>query len=360
MTDKLMDTFNRDRQLWDSCALSYEKSIVAGHPDVTAYEAFEEDFLDRLLLHLIRECNRRIYLFDIGCGSGRLHLRYGLKTATKESLSKEDANRLEYTRAIHHLSAFDPYLANGLSSIHGIDFSAEMIKLAKAKLMSAGLEILMGNKLTFEEGSAFDLAPLKDDPLPVLVTVCNSIGVMQGSQGAMELFQSLRRAVDKTGGIAIISAYRKEAVQTFGLGNYESTMNVSGQPFWLTPDTFASPDYLQIPLNYKRAYDTASNIVVDVFDREGNLVKKKHILTRDEESVRETVETGHIRTHSGYESNWYSFNQFEQWIDEYWPDGNTYHFAGREFDVLRAEPTQIAILDSGGLLKSFFERYCKQ
>ena len=44
----------RDRRVWNDCAGTYEERIVCGHPDVLAYESFEEDFLDRVLAFLAR------------------------------------------------------------------------------------------------------------------------------------------------------------------------------------------------------------------------------------------------------------------------------------------------------------------
>lgn len=332
MERTLTRRYVRDREVWNKCAQVYERQVVAGHPDIAAYEAFEEDFLDALLCHLATSQPRPIVLYDIGCGSGRLHLRYGRLMAAGASP-----------------------LAERLSSVGGLDFSAEMISLARAKLSENGLAQLEPDRLWFVEGSAFDLDPMPDTPLPVLVSLCNSIGVMQGPPGAASLFQSMRRAVETAGGIALISAYRRRAVPTHALGNYESTMDVSGQPRWLSPGDYASPEYMQVPKAYKRAYDPTPSIEVDVFKRSGEAVCAGWRLERDPDAVAEVVRTGHIRTYSDYESRWYSFEQFGGWIEAHWRGLPTYHLAGASLDVFRAAPAQFALLDAGGLLRGFFE-----
>ncbi len=328
----------RDREVWDSCAPSYEDRIVHGHPDVQAYLGFEDDLIDRLLIYLVRDCGRRVRLHDVGCGSGRLHLRYG------RQLAPGGEERTE------------PALATGLEAVWGVDFSAQMLELARRKLVAAGLEPLLGSRLLLEEGSAFDLPALAADPLPVAVTLCNTIGVMQGPTGAARLFAALRRAVG-AGGIALVSCYQREAVEGFALGNYESTLDVSGQPRWLTPADTATSAHLQVPRHYKRAYDPSSTIAVDVFDRSGRLVEAGRLLTRDAKLVRATLRTGHIRTHSDYESRWYSFRQLDRWIAEHWSGVQTHHVRGAALDELRGRPAQLAFLDGSGLLAGFFRRY---
>lgn len=166
----------------------------------------------------------------------------------------------------------------------------------------------------------------------------------------------MRRAVENTGGIAIISAYRRDAIPGFALGNYESTMDASGQPVWLTPDTYAAPAFKQIPQNYKQAYDSSDQILVDVYDADANLVKKDHLLRRDPEITAQTIQTGNIRTHHEYESHWYDTEQFRTWIDATWPIDKSWHIAGSKLDALRAAPVQLAVLDSGNHLKPFFNR----
>ncbi len=356
MSELLEEAYARDQKVWDACASVYEDRIVGGHPDVTAYEAFEEDLLDRILLHLAREHGGTFALHDIGCGSGRLHLRYALKTVDAASLGEDEARRIGFIRGANPAYTPDAVLARCMPIISGIDFSEEMLQIAREKIRAAGLGRMLGDRLVFEHGSAFELEPLASEPLPVVVSVCNSVGVMQGPGGAIELFKSIRRAVERAGGIGIISGYRREAVRGFALGNYESTMDVCGQPRWLEPDTYASHRYTQVPRCYKLARDRDPSVVVDVYDSDGKPVKNGHVLTRDARRVDQTVETGHIRTHSDYESHWYSFELFDEWIAAHWSGVNAYHIAGVELDALRAEPAQIAVLDPNALLRELFER----
>jgi len=357
MDKQLGQAQQRDMNVWESCWHSYEEQVVCGHPDIVAYEAFEEDLLDRLLLYLVRERGRSVQLFDVGCGSGRLHLRYGLKTVNDAELDPDSAEKLRRARQSLPGCEYDPLLARRLRSVGGLDFSERMIELGRNKLVSAGLGALINSRLFFTVGSAFELGPLKKYPLPVVVSLCNSIGVMQGPAGAAELFKTMRRAVEAGGGIALISGYLQEAVQAFALSNYESTMNVCGQPLWLEPDTYAGPGYTQVPRAYTRAHGAQQTIDVDVFDRKGRLIKHNFTLQRNKAAVKEVIKTGHIQMHTDYESYWYSADQFDAWIDEYWPKGMTYHLIGKSIDALRAEPVQLAILDVGGRLKRLLERW---
>lgn len=340
-----------DRKLWDACAGDYEQAIVLGHPDVLAYEAFEEDLLDRILAYLIRDCQAPVRLLDVGCGSARLHLRYGLKTKAPEMspAAPDEMTPQQY--------AYDPALAEGLRWIGGMDFSEAMVQLGRRKLAAAGLETSAAGGLALWQASAFDLEAMVCDEVPVAVSVCNSVGVMQGPEGAQRLFKSMRRVVERSGGIAIISGYRRDAVASHALGNYESTMHVSGQPLWLTPETYAGPEYRQIPAAYKRAWDQDDSICVRVFDRDGGLVCPEHHLTRIPEQVRDTIATGHIRMHSGYESRWYATEQYQQWIAGCWPANTGRLVLGEQLDTLRAHPVQLAVLDLENRLAGFWRRH---
>ena len=347
--------YEHDRNLWDTCAAAYENAIVQGHPDVTAYEHFEEDLLDRILLYLIRDCRHDVHLYDVGCGSGRLHLRYGLKSFEHNGDHPSSAIAA-YHQSSHNEFQFSPWLASGLKRVGGLDFSGEMLALAARKLDAAGLGPFLKERFYFEQGSAFDLEPFPGKPLPLVVTLCNSIGVMQGPEGAREVFRAMRRAVEQAGGIALISAYRREAVRDYALGNYESTLEASGQPVWLRPDTYARPCYQQQPRMYKRAYSPSDRLEVDVYTVEGGLEHRGFHLQRDPEATRKAITTGHIQTHTGYESYWYSFAQFEAWIKEFWPSNRSWHLVGSALDKLRAAPAQLAILDTENKLEFFFER----
>jgi len=350
----LQTQYEHDKSVWDACAQAYESAIVLGHPDVTAYEHFEEDLLDRILVYLIRDSGRCVHLHDVACGSGRLHLRYGLKSLDPSSRDPESvACRLQ---TMHANFQYSPSIAPGLKRVSGIDFSGEMLALARRKLKGAGLADLLDARLFFEQGSAFDLAPFPDEPLPVVVTLCNSIGVMQGLEGACKLFQAMRRSVEAAGGVAIISGYCNEAARDFALGNYESVLDACGQPDWLEPATFASRDYQQRPHAYKRAYDGGDTLVVGVYDNNNAPVKPGHVLRRMPERVAETIATGHIRTYYEYESHWYSSEQFRAWISEWWDEKASWHIAGSDLDALRAAPAQLAIYDPADRLRPFFKR----
>lgn len=346
--------YEHDKNIWNACAADYERTIVHGHPDVTAYESFEEDFLDRLLLYLMREYNCAIHLYDVGCGSGRLHLRYGLKSLHPDTIPGDAiARSLQNT---HKAFQYNPLFASKLKRVGGLDFSSRMLELAETKLRHAGLADSIGDKLYLEQGSAFELQPFPAKPLPVAVNLCNGIGVMQGPEGARKVFQAMRRAVESADGIAVISAYRRERISDFALGNYESTMDVSGPPVWLEPETYASQEYCLRPRTYKRAYDTDIDVVTDVYNTHGAPIRKGVVLKRNPAAVFKTIKSGHIKTHHGYESHWYAFSQFREWILEYWPAEYAWHFPGSSLDKLRAAPAQLAVLDAGNRLGDFFER----
>lgn len=357
MIPELAAIHERDRRIWDACAESYETHIVGGHPDVMAYEAFEEDLLDHLLIHLIRDRRTPVHLFDVCCGSARLHLRYGLKTASLDALEPEDRERVARCRTLQPAVRYEPALAEGLRTIGGIDFSTRMTDLAREKLVRAGLGGWLDERLTLVNGSAFDVQPLPADPVPVAVSVCNSVGVIQGPTGAVELFKSMRRLVEGAGGIALISGYRGEAVASHALGNYESTLNVSGQPRWLRPDTYAGPGTVLIPHAWKRAWDPDPVLRVDVLDEQQSRIAANVRLERDPAAVAETVATGHIRTYRDYESHWYPAAQFREWAETLWPAERSYYIEGRTLDAVRGAPAQLALFDAGNRLPALLGRW---
>lgn len=351
----LKKKYEQDRITWDDCAETYEKHIVGGHPDILAFENFEEDFLDRLLYHLAEQQDRLIKLMDIGCGSGRLHIRYGNKMTKVLSELQSDLHLAE-AKENNADFAYDPIIACKLHEVWGIDFSKEMIRLAESKLSLAGLNDQRSAKLNFEQGSAFELEVEPNDILPVAICLVNSIGVMQGPKGARALFKSMRRAVEKAGGIAIISCYQQEYLQSYGLGQYESTLDVSGQPWWTTPDTYASEKFKQVAREYKRAHSNNKELVVDVFNKKGHKVKAGHVLKRDLLKTAEVLKTGHIKTYSNYESNWYNFEHIEELARTLWSD-DAYHFKTKELDRLRAEPAQMAVFDGGDHVRELFRKW---
>jgi SAM-dependent methyltransferase len=352
--EDLKQRYERSRQAWNECASVYEQQIVCGHPDIHAFECFEEDLLDHILIHLCNSQPRPVKLIDVGCGSGRLHLRYGAKALGDRGL--EEDHPLHTLRRARPDLTFDSSLQRGMIEVWGIDFSAEMISLAERKVERAALRKGPNLHLSFETGSAFDLSPEPPDALPVSVCLVNSIGVMQGPEGARKLFKAMRRSVEAANGVAIISCYQGEYVRSYGLGQYESTLDVSGQPCWLTPNTHAQDGHRLVARAYKRAYSPSPILVVDAYDTRGQLIEEDVVLERNPGLTDWTIETGKIRTYTDYESHWYSFDQVRQWVREIWPSASQ-HFETRRLDPLRAEPAQMAILDPGGHLDEPLRRW---
>lgn len=343
----------KSRTIWDECADSYEEQIVSGHPDIVGLEAFEEDYIDALLRFLIDRDTYPISLMDIGCGSGRLHLRYLIKTAKALHSDSGLANLISnMTKNASNLK-YDPIIAKGLSEVWGIDFSSRMLALAKEKMV---VKSTLQNplKCTFVEGSAFEIAPADKGSLPVSVCLINTIGIMQSPE---LVFKAMRRQVEAAGGIACIFCYKKESVKAYGLSNYESTLDVSGQPKWLIPADYAGNKYKMIARKYKLAHSTDPELMVDVFNTNMEPVEKNFLLKRDPAIVDMTLQSGHIQTYSGYESHWYSFNRVETWINKFWQGrGTTYHLDAKTLDSVRAEPEQIAIFDPENHLDGFIQR----
>lgn len=334
--------YEHDRTIWENCADTYERQIVRGHPDVTGYEAFEHSFIDRLAVHLIRDCGKNIHCYDFGCGSGRIHtlLAPMLFSASSPFPKNSDGN------------------TGHLVHVGGIDFSEQMIQLAHQNLSEHGLQHLCPDFLSFDIGSAFNVPSYKGDATPFAVSVCNSIGVMQGPEGAKKLFSVMGRFVRERKGIALISCYQCEAVEDFALSNYESTMDVCGQPVWLTPRIqLPSSDSTPVPRCYKRAYSREEDIIVDIYDHENKPVKKNVSLTRDPERVRNVIATGEIDSFNGYHSHWYSTSQVKEWMNTYWNDGALWHISGGTLDRLRGEPAQLALVDYSGGFSSLASRW---
>jgi SAM-dependent methyltransferase len=346
--------YDEDKDIWDSCAEIYEEKIVRGHPDIAMMEDFEESLLDAILRCVAEKTSRPIKLFDLGCGSGRLHIRYGAKTTSIKELPddhpvsqlKEHKPELEY----------DPVLEQRLGEIEGVDFSQKMINLAEAKVDEYCINDTSSVEFTLTRGSAFEVEHNGREYLPVAVCLINSIGVMQDEAGAARLFEAMRNVVEDAGGVALISCYRKSYLPYYGLGQYESTLTVSGQPVWLVPDTYAGDKYVLEARRYKRAYSGDNTVVADVYSEDGDKIEEGFILCRDPEAVAETVRDGRIRTHSGYNSRWYSFNRMNEWIEGFWA-GDRYHIESKELDVIRAEPGQLAIMDCERNLGKLFERW---
>jgi hypothetical protein len=331
--DSLEHQYNHDHSIWEACAATYERQIVHGHPDVTEYENFEHSVIDRLVIHLTRDCGLDLYCYDFGCGSGRIHTFLAPKCFSGMTEPPDAETAVQRGHIIH---------------IGGIDFSEQMIRLAHENCTGAGLGKLIPEYLSFDIGSAFNVAPYSGEHTPLAVSVCNSIGIMQGEEGARKLFATMRNYVTVQRGIAMISCYRREAVKDFALGNYESTMDVSGQPAWLIPLTYSGKEFTLVPHQYKRAYDTNPKIIVDVLDAQKLPVKNNVVLERDPTAVEKAIDSGTIDTLSGYHSRWYETNQVKIWMKEFWSDGTLWYIEGRKLDQLRGAPAQLAIVDYNG------------
>ncbi|MDO9580461.1 MAG: class I SAM-dependent methyltransferase [Bacteroidales bacterium] len=326
MGKSLQLKYQSDRKVWDNCAITYEDQIVSGHPDVVAYEKFEENFLDKVCLYLDKNYESSLKIIDVGCGSGRLHVRYG-----------------KYVKI--------PSIEN----VTGVDFSEKMLEIARLKLKQEGIEGLSCPVLEFEQGSAFNLQPETATVLPVAVNLINSLGVMQGEKGAQELFKAMRRCVEHAGGIAIISCYQKAFVKQYALPQYESTLNVCGQPAWLKPDTFASKKYILKPKYFKRANEDELSLEVEVYEN-NRLIIPSFLLYRDNKLTEQVIKSGKIKTYSDYESNWYSFSQIEDWMKRHWNGLPMYHIPTQAIDPENAEAGQLAILDINNILKEFISK----
>jgi SAM-dependent methyltransferase len=345
----------KDRAIWDHCSRQYEKRIVGGHPDVHAYETFEETVVDHLLAHLVRCEIGQLSVIDLGCGSGRLLLRLGAQTTGPEKADAEAGVLLEAARQNHPGLAWVPSLEGRLHSITGIDFSRSMLELAREKLAAAGLH----HHVDFEYirllyGSAF--APVTRAPgtFPLVVCLVNSIGVMQGVEGARKLFQAIFRIVQREG-VGLISCYRRENVRSHGLGQYESTMDVSGPPIWLESDRYDLKKDRFVPLAYRRYDESADGIEAAVFDADGRLKKERHFLRRIPSLVEKAVESGEIRTHQGYESRWYSEDEIRALTAEFWGEAG-WHMPGAALDPLRARAAQLAWCDPTGQARQWIEQ----
>jgi hypothetical protein len=96
---------------------------------------------------------------------------------------------------------------------------------------------------------------------------------------------------------------------------------------------------------------------VDAFDRKGLLVTTGAKWKRNPYAVPKTVRIGYIQAH--YESYWHSWDQRQEWMNASWPVGGAYHLDGRQTNVLRAEPVQLAILNSGNHLEGFCRHLLK-
>ena len=73
-----------------------------------------------------------------------------------------------------------------------------------------------------------------------------AIGVMQGKAGAVELFQTMQRAVEASDGMALMRGYCKEAVACFAVETCGPVMYLCAQSLWLKPDRYPVSGHILI------------------------------------------------------------------------------------------------------------------
>ncbi len=342
---------------WEAPGIAVEDDMAAEHPAIASMLAFEHEFMDRLLHHVASQSSGRIELVDIGCGIGRLHYRYGIKTADPRSASLSDSIRLERIRSKDPSLAFDPDLAARLARVSGVDFSAHQLSRVEGRLVEAGLSNMLRSRLLMRTGSIQSLQLQFPETMPLVVSMCNSIGLFPSPNGAAALFRSVRRMVEPSKGMAVISAFRRGAVATHALPLYESLIHLFGQARWLHPGEFVGMRYRQKAQRHKSVRDPDQTVVVDVYDCDGNLVKEQHTLTRIPDEVAKAVGTGHIRTVGDYHTHWYGEEQVAAWMQEHWAGLRHYHLAGKRLDPERGEAIQLAVLDASGLFDGLLESW---
>jgi SAM-dependent methyltransferase len=344
LRSNLVKKEKQDRRNWIRCAEAYERQIVSGHPDIHGYERFEEDFIDRLLLNLLPRSDRRVALTDFGCGSGRVLLRVGSQCVDRAILSEKDLSLLNQRTFEHPELAWNPLFNERINSLCGIEFSSPMINIAKNKIRTAGLGVLMkSQKIRFVVGSAFETRKVTKGVLPLDICLMNSIGVMQGVTGAKKLIRLIYRRACQYRGIGIISFYQRESLETCGLQQYESTMEVSGLPDWIDSGNLPVGGYKFRNKSFQRGLNSDPVLFSDVFRRNGRKIASVAFL-RDVKKVQKTIQTGIIRTSTGYESHWYGWNQVEEWVRVLSLKG-VLHVKGKWLDPLRAHPLQLLIVD---------------
>ncbi|MBU1099301.1 MAG: class I SAM-dependent methyltransferase [Bacteroidetes bacterium] len=329
MSINLDKQVNRDILLWDNIADESEKSVLSGHPDIIAYENFEEQLLDKILMELTEKGNKPIKLVDICTGAGRIPEHYHNKIMNEEF----------------------PF---NLNHIHGIDISKRALEMAESKLSGMDEDIVKRLNMTFELGSAFDLKEENDLSIPILVNLNNSIGTLQGYEGAQQLFISMRKAVEKANGIGIISCYSNNYIEDYALNIYESAMQVTGQPQWLEPTNYTSSEYKMLPKELKAFGNLSKDTYCDIYDQNGLLAEEDYKLTRAPTKVRAVNITGNIKTYRGYSSMWYSPLIINQWINSHWNGCKTYYIETKDLDEKLAPFGQLAILDCGNHLNNIF------
>jgi SAM-dependent methyltransferase len=343
----------QSKKLWDEQTDLYEEDTIDcnGQPDIIRYQNFEYDLMDKVLSLVLknRDVNRKITLIDFGCGSGKLHIRYGCKMIDSDDISDpDDRKKLNRLRRSMFGLQYDEHFKNGMDRIIGIDFSENMIDLAKIKTHSAGLTQDLDSKLIFKQGYVHEFDMDVGDTIPIVACMINTIGIMQGVEGARKAIWAMERIIGKDG-LGVISMYRKDKVEKYALCRYESVMESDGQPIWLIPIVHAEKDVIIKPKAYKTALHDTDTLPAMIFCSGGNAPIQTMIFRRDPNIVKETVETGVIRTHTGYYSKWYSREEMEDILSDIF--GTSYKIVDAEkFDYLRGEVGQIAFVGNLNLI----------
>lgn len=297
MRENLKREENRDILYCDNVASEKEESTVNDHPDIIAYGNFEEQLLDKIMLEITERENKPINLVDI---------------------------------------------------------SKRTLEIAESKLSGMNEEIVKRLNMSFELGSASNLEEGNNLSIPILVSLNNSIGTLQGPEEAQQLFISMRNAIEEVNGIGIISCYSKNYFEDYALNIYESVMQVTGQPVWLEPSNFTSSEFKLICKKYKTFGDLSTDTYCDIYDQDGLLVEENYKLTRAQTKVRAIKISGNIKTYRGYSSMWYSPLIIKQWINSHWNDCKTYYIETKDLDEKLAPFGQLAIIDCGNHLNNIF------
>ena len=323
---KVNQWIKSDTDFWNSKADAYDKDIVKGHPDIVAFENFEMLLVDDILKEIAKKNDAPIKLIDLCTGTGRIFE--------------------------HYLSMPENKYPEALTSIHGIDISQRALEISGKKINE--LKSNRDIKTSLEQRSVLDLEIEPDSSIPVFVNLNNAIGNLQGPDGAEQLFKRINELVKKTNGIAIISCFLREYIEQYALNQYESTMQVYGQPNWLESNSYTSRENTITSKETKVKGDSSTKITCDILGKDNEILEEDLTLQRSPSKTRAVVLTGNIKTHLGYSTMWYSDSIIEQWIKKYWSEFTTYHIFTRDLDQERAEFGQLAIIDGNNYLEKFF------
>jgi len=344
--DDLMEREGQERALWESCAKSYEDLIVQGHPDIRATESLEEEWLGYLLREKAMESTKEIHVVEAGCGSARVLVQLAAAATEAQALGQVDRALLQAYRRNHPEGTFHAGWAQACGELLGVDFSRSMLVLADKRFLRSGLSHwIQSRRARLIHGSAFHL-PETAPGQSWVICLLNSIGVMQGEQGARALLRSVRQAAGKNG-IGFVSAYRAEAMATYGLGQYESTLEVAGIPEWLDGDLREGCRARSRQMI--RTGQGGFRLVVDWLDSSGTKVGEGE-LRRNPVRVERVCETGEVVTRSGYRSRWYPWSQMAQMVWEEWGEAG-WQMSPGGLDRLRGSPLQWLWFDPTGWIR---------